>query len=168
MVYLKSKKTSVHIIDKPWALNRTRRYSERMFTIVFWWLWAFWLRPVIVLILWALGIRMVFIEIIKTKFGLEIGILLMYVFLVSTIYILLQSWNRYNYLRFRNRERRKAKKDVEDAEIAEHYRLKESEVAKLKNMDFLEIDILSGDIIFNDSGKKREILYSKEKSGPGG
>jgi poly-beta-1,6-N-acetyl-D-glucosamine biosynthesis protein PgaD len=60
---------------------------------------------------------------------------MMYIFLVSIIYMLLQLWNRYNYIRFRNKERRKARKDVEDVEMADYYKMKESDVKKL-NPDF--------------------------------
>ena len=141
------------IINRPSAITKKRRYGEKTLTAMFWSLWALWLRPVMMLALWAFGFRMFMTEIAYEKIGIDGRFFVRYLFVIVIIYSLLQLWNRYNYLHFHGRERRKAMKDVADAEMAEFYRVSEDAVKKIKNMKQLSVRVLEGgNIVFGTGG----------------
>lgn len=120
------------IIEQPGSLSTKRRYGERTINLVSWGFWVLLFRPLIVLILWVLGIRLAFMEIYKAESAPIWQTYLTYLFGVSMIYALLQAWNRYNVMRFRGKERRRRVKDATEEEMSSYFQISKEDLQNLK------------------------------------
>ncbi len=149
---LKKSRGFERIINRPESMNRMRRYGENTFTVIFWWLWVFWFRPVLLLLLWVFGIRLFFTEIAYEKIGMDTAVFLNYMMVVIIIYSILLLWNRYNYMHFHGKDRRKMSADVTDEEMADFYGVRGDEIRRIKNWKKMKVNYLADNSVLIESG----------------
>lgn len=108
------------IIERPGLQSRLQKYGQISIAVVMWVLWLWLWLPVLTLILWALGINLVFTEFIIDEDWLEV-LFTLFNFFNSVLFIVgvQYLWSLYNLLRFRNKVRRRDTKPLSVEEVAE-------------------------------------------------
>jgi biofilm PGA synthesis protein PgaD len=111
-----------HIIDRPELRSPLRSGTELTITALAWALWVYLLMPLLTLILWAAGLRHVFIEEFRLD-GMQGLASVAGFYLAGTVlvWLLLEAWSGYNRRRFAGRERRRQSRTASDEEIARRF-----------------------------------------------
>jgi poly-beta-1,6-N-acetyl-D-glucosamine biosynthesis protein PgaD len=160
------------IIDRPDLMTTTRRYGESTTAAIAWVLWVFLTRPLLFIALWAFGARVFYVEMVKSvgwrnweAFGKYLSVgwrnweaFGKYFLAIIGICLLLLFWNRYNVMRFRGKERRRASKEVADVEMASFYRMSEQDVRHIKNWKTVNVQFLPGRKLLFGSGSADDAL----------
>ena len=121
------------IIDRPKLVTKTRQFTEMSIAIACWILWFFLLRPLIILLVWFLGYMFAYRHMIELG-GIEnVRFFAYQVVVLLGIFSAIYTWNRYNVLRFRGRERRKFTGDATDKGMGDFFCVSKEEVEQLKN-----------------------------------
>jgi len=129
------------IINRPEALNATRRRIEFSLTTIGWAVWIFLCRPLLLIILWFLGFRFFFRHMVDL--GGLVGLhelKLFYISGVIVIIFLIRGWNFYNKVRYGKKTRRKAVRGVSDRRLEEYFKLPLGGAQKLQNMSEIKIN----------------------------
>ena len=146
------------IIDRPDLMTRTRRYGESTTAAIAWALWVFLTRPLLFIALWAFGARVFYVEMVKSVGWRNWEAFGKYFLTIIGICLLLLFWNRYNVMRFRGKERRRASKEVADVEMASFYRMLEQDVRHIKNWKTVNVQFLPGRRLLFGSGSADDAL----------
>lgn len=95
------------IIERPQKQTRSQRWGYRAITVLFWALFAYFIRPVLTLAAWLLGYYR-FQEIMIGAHGWEelVRLLLVYSAVILTMTLVLIGWSLYNLVRFGRHEKR--------------------------------------------------------------
>ena len=151
------------IIDRPGLVSRLMRCSEWSYNLLAWAFWLFLLRPLIILVLWYLGVRvayhqMVFLEGFNNPafFGYGAGS----VFLILLVAF---AWNRYNFMRFRGIDRRKSQGDCSVEDMAKYFKISPEDVNSFQMAPSVEVAFAADESIEVDTGvKKTKALYAPQ------
>lgn len=140
-----------HIIEDPAKTTVLRRLVEGGVTTVAWIIWFYMVLPLLTLGMWAIGIRLVFVEQLKLSgiHGLA-SVLGYYAAGVAVIGLLLALWHIYNRRRFAGRDRRHEAEPVTDDEIRALFRVSGSDPVSARDARFV-------DVAFGDDGITLEI-----------
>ncbi len=151
------------IIDRPGLVTKLRRYSEWTYNLLAWAFWLFLLRPLAILVLWYLGMRvayhqMVFLEGFDNPDFFGFGALA-----VVSILLVAFVWNRYNFLRFRGVDRRRPSGDCSEADLANYYKTGVAEIDALRKAAYVEI-FFPGDehVEIDDGARRTRVLYAPQ------
>lgn len=95
------------IIEKPEAQEPRKRLLHRAITVLFWALYLYLWRPILLLLAWTLGIRL-FARVMVVEEGYRdlLQLLGWYALSIFGIGLILEGWSMYNLLRFRRNEKR--------------------------------------------------------------
>ncbi|QPK62836.1 poly-beta-1,6-N-acetyl-D-glucosamine biosynthesis protein PgaD [Methylomonas sp. LL1] len=107
------------VIDSPSLQSLRQRYLSTFFTFLFWVVWIFLWTPLITLIGWLLGFDLIYSEMIELE-GYK-GVLADFVLFISCVAIigcLLGFWALYNFLRFKDVDRRAALAPVNNRQLS--------------------------------------------------
>ena len=97
---------------------------------VYSYLWA----PLVSLVAWLLGFEFAYDVMVRAGgFAILKDILWFYSVMVACIFIVVASWSMINRRRFANDNRRKAIEPVTDADIAEHFGIRFSQLKTLRD-----------------------------------
>lgn len=112
------------IINRPELQSPLQRVTSRGITFFFWVAWIYLWLPLISLVAWLVGIRL-FREHMLDNDGYQalFSDLHAYALTISAITAVLIGWARYNLLRFRDKESRKATMHVDLAAQAQAFKL---------------------------------------------
>ena len=146
------------IIDRPDLMTKTRRYGESTTAAIAWVLWVFLTRPLLFIALWAFGARVFYVEMVKSVGWRNWEAFGKYFLGIIGICLLLLFWNRYNVMRFRGKERRRASLKVTDVEMASFYRMSEQDVRHIKNWKVVNVQFLPGRRLLFGSGSIDDAL----------
>lgn len=115
----------IKIIDKPKLKSLLRNVTELSFTGIMWGLWLYLFLPLLNLVLWLLGIRYFYIEVIeKAGYKELINLLGRLGWIILVVFLILRLWGYYNYRRFGKRDKRKSlPSNNADKEMAEYFQI---------------------------------------------
>ncbi len=133
------------IINRPEALDPARRAIEWGVTSMGWVIWIFLVRPLLLVFLWVLGIR-IFTHQMITLHGFT-GILekwQLYLGIILAIYIIIRGWNIYNYVRFSKINRRRTVRDVTVEELAEFFEMPIHRIKDINQWEDISIEFSPG------------------------
>jgi biofilm PGA synthesis protein PgaD len=100
--------SEIEIIDKPNLKNFLRNITELSFTSLMWGFWLYLFLPLLNILIWLLGIRYFYVEVIKLAGYKELlNLLVKTGWVILAVFLVLRLWGYYNYRRFAKRERRK-------------------------------------------------------------
>jgi poly-beta-1,6-N-acetyl-D-glucosamine biosynthesis protein PgaD len=120
------------IIEKPQGIRKFRFFSEMSLAVIGWTVWLFIIRPIFQVLLWFMGFKIFYEEIIKNESLKNVKQLWAYLLVIILLYTILQLWNRYNVIRFRGKERRRSSAPASDKEMGDFYGMTEEDVRNLK------------------------------------
>ena len=151
------------IIDRPGLISKLRRYSEWSYNLFAWIFWLFLLRPIIILILWYLGVRIAYHQMVFME-GFNNPAFFGYGFLAVVVILLVAfGWNRYNFLRFRGTDRRKHQGDCIAEDLAKYYNVPTNAVTSFQMSPYVEIAFQSDETIeVNTGSQKTKALYAPQ------
>ena len=135
------------IIERPQKQTRSQRWGYRAITVLFWALFAYFIRPVLTLAAWLLGYYR-FQEIMIGAHGWEelVRLLLVYSAVILTMTLVLIGWSLYNLVRFGRHEKRVTPPARIPTEVlAEHFGVSAEQVRHWQNARRLVIH-------YNDEG----------------
>jgi len=115
-------KTSKLIIDHPAAQPPLHRAAFGLVTLAIWLLWLYLLMPAVTLLAWAFGaLRFVDVMVVQSGASSVFRLLGWYLLIVVILSGSLIGWALYNWIRFRNSDRRGARRGVQEHQaIADH------------------------------------------------
>jgi len=150
------------IIDRPDLLGSSRRWTEWGITTIGWVMWVFICRPILIALLWALGLRVFYHQMVKLGgLGGIVELFWIYFWVVVAIWIIIRSWNLYNYLKFRNKNARKHSRPVGAREIEKFFKLPSECLGGVHSSSVVEVDFIErNDIRVKDISKDRGAVYS--------
>jgi len=127
------------IIERTNLLSKVHVYSQWSYNAMAWCVWFFLLRPLIIMALWYLGMKMTYFQMIELE-GLHNPEFFRWLTIVlCIIFLILLFWNRYNAYRFRGKDRRKSRGDCDSVDMADYYKVNPADIDRLKdarNLDF--------------------------------
>lgn len=107
------------IIHSPSLQSLQQRYVSALFTFIFWMIWIFLWTPLVTLVGWLSGLDLIYIQMIELEGFSDItedfGTFLTW---VAVIGCALGFWALYNFLRFKDIERRAAITPVNNQQLA--------------------------------------------------
>jgi len=154
------------IIDREAMVSKTRRLSEWTYNAAAWAFWLFLMRPLIITMLWYLGLRVAYYQMVSLQ-GIRNPEFFSFGFLaLLAIFGAMLAWNRYNVYRFRGVERRKSRGVCEAQDLARYYRVAEEEVDGMRNSSRLDVYFDAADAARIDLGPSGEVkaLYAPQKA----
>jgi len=114
----------IEIIDKPKLKSFLRKITEMSFTSLMWGFWLYLFLPLLNLVLWLMGIRYFYIEVIElTGYNGLINLLFKIGWVILSVFLILRLWGYYNYWRFGKRERRKSLPSGTFEKLAEYFQV---------------------------------------------
>jgi biofilm PGA synthesis protein PgaD len=114
----------IEIIDKPKLKSFLRKITEMSFTSLMWGFWLYLFLPLLNLVLWLMGIRYFYIEVIElTGYKGLINLLFKIGWVILSVFLILRLWGYYNYWRFGKRERRKSLPSGTFEKLAEYFQV---------------------------------------------
>ncbi len=144
------------IINKPEALGDIRKGMEWSITTIGWAFWFFLCRPLILIFLWYLGIRIFYTHMIRLE-GLS-GLaqyLPLYTFIIIVIFFTIRGWALYNLLRYGKRNRRVFSRPTSQEEMEEAFHLPLGSLSTIQNWQDISIDFSQDNhILIKDSRNK--------------
>lgn len=155
------------IIDRPTLVSKTRHYTEWTLQVMGWILWALFIRPLFIVVLWYTAFRFFSYQMFKLEgienpkyFSLGAGVLLL-------IYVGMFAWSRYNAYRFRGKDKRRSSGAATPERMAEYYKVKPENIIDLQNSKNVDVYFLEDDIIELTSEKnlKFKALYAPQNQG---
>ncbi|MBA4388853.1 MAG: poly-beta-1,6-N-acetyl-D-glucosamine biosynthesis protein PgaD [Verrucomicrobia bacterium] len=140
------------IIDFPKLTTNVRWGAETTITLAAWTLWLYLLLPLVTMLLWAAGFRMVFVqqfmlssaEVLATVSG-------WYLLGVLAIGLVLEGFSIYNRRKFGELDRRKVPTPVADGELAAAYGVDVDTVIKARNARILVVRFKAGGLVLDAS-----------------
>ena len=140
------------IISRPSLQTLRQRVTSTVLKFVFWALWIYLWLPLVTLIAWLLGIDLVHIHMVKLAgFGGLIGVLQEYLITIGLVGAVLACWALYNYLRFRDKTRRKSLKPVTNFDLQKSFQVNERVLADAQKSRFVAVR-------FNEGGEFGRII----------
>lgn len=140
------------IINSPSLLSLQQQYVSALFTFIFWMIWIFLWTPLITLVGWLSGLDLIYIQMIELEGFSDItedfsGFLIC----VAIIGSVLGFWALYNFLRFKDIERRAAITPVNNQQLSTFFGV---EVKTLERQQHLQCLTVSFDDQGNISASK--------------
>lgn len=140
------------IIEKVSLLSKLTVYSQWSYNVLAWAVWFFLLRPLIIVFLWYMGVKMTYFQMVKMEgFNnpeffrwLAVGI--------CFILVIMFAWSRYNAIRFRNKERRHSRGECDSVDMADFYRVEPETIDLLKASGNIAVSFLDAENIEVDCG----------------
>jgi len=128
------------IINSPSLQSLSERYLSALFTFLFWIIWIFLWTPLVTLIGWLLGLDLVYLEMIElegykaviTDFGL-------FLICVAVIGFILGIWALYNFMRFKDIDRRAAIEPVNNHQLSIFFAIDPSLLTKQQKSQCLSV-----------------------------
>jgi len=109
------------IIERPDLQSWQQRFMSRTLTLVFWGVWVYLWLPVITLAGWLAGLeRFHFHMVVLEGYQGFLDLLVIYALIILGLGGVLIGWAKYNHLRFRGVERRRARPQVSVEAIARY------------------------------------------------
>ena len=122
----------IKIRDNPKLRSYFRNLTEMTFTSFVWGIWLYLLLPVVNILMWILGFKVIKISVIdQVGYNDFFDLMNKMGWIVLIVFLILRLWGYYNYRRFGKRSRRKEAPPVTVEQLAEHYRIS---VHKIKSM----------------------------------
>ena len=139
------------IINSPSLQSLQQRYVSALFTFIFWMIWIFLWTPLITLVGWISGLDLIYIQMIELEGFSDItedfaG----FVICVAIIGCVLGFWALYNFLRFKDIERRAAITPVNNQQLAAFFGVAVNTLDKQQQTQCLSIS-------FDDQGNISQI-----------
>ena len=128
------------VFDSPELQAGRHRLVYSVMTFVAWIVWAWLWLPLVTLVGWYLGVRTFIREIIIPDSVTIWASVLVYLLIIVLIGIFLIMWSRYNVLRFRGDERRRAAARVTDTEMRMRFDLSPDLLARFRDEDSLVVE----------------------------
>ncbi len=142
-----------------------QRFSNLSFKFYSWVCWLYLIRSVVVLILWYLGIKISYFQMINMKGWNNFEFFLFGMLMLSGIFLFMLYWNRYNFIRFSGPDRRSSLGRSDSHSIARYFATKTVTIDQLKNSDKVEVDVKENDtveLVRDGSGVKVVALYAPQ------
>ena len=93
--------SEINIIDNPDLKSFFRNVSEWSFTVLMWGLWIYFFMPIISFILWLIGVRHFYVELIEKGGYLEfLDLIHRLGWTIIVVFAILRLWGYYNYIKF--------------------------------------------------------------------
>jgi len=109
------------IIERPDLQSWQQRFMSRTLTLVFWGVWVYLWLPAITLAGWLAGLeRFHFHMVVLEGYVGFLDLLVVYAVIILAMALALIGWAKYNHLRFRGVERRRARPSVSVESLARH------------------------------------------------
>jgi len=124
----------IEIIDNPEKKSFLRKGAEAAFTVLMWGIWSYLLLPILNLILWLIGIRIFYLELVAGSAYPEFLALARNAgWIVFTIFVILRCWGLYNYWKFGKVNRRTSvSSDFGERQLSEHFQVSSEIVRDLR------------------------------------
>lgn len=108
----------IKIIERPDLKSGLRNITEGSITTVMWAAWIYLLMPLINVILWILGVRIFYVELVeKSGFAKIIAMIYNMGWIVVVVFVSLWLWGYYNLKRYGKMQRRKELRPRQDEKI---------------------------------------------------
>ena len=100
--------TDIDIIDNPGLKSFIRNIGEWTVTVFMWGIWVYFFLPIVNIVLWLMGVRYFYSEVIAPRAYTELLSLLGNLgWIILGVFLVLRLWGYYNYARFGKLNRRK-------------------------------------------------------------
>ncbi len=122
----------IEIRDNPSLKSFLRTITELSITGIVWGLWLYLLSPILSLVLWILGFRYFYVEVIEKVGYKEFFALISKMgWIILVVFVVLRSWGYYNYWRFGKRNKRRSVATSGIDQFAEYFNLHPDKVKEL-------------------------------------
>ena len=118
------------IITRPERQSASQRWGYSLTTLLFWVLFAYFVRPVVTIAVWVIGYWR-FHDVMIENHGMEhlVRLLLIYALIILGMSLTLIAWSLYNLLRFGHHEKRITSPSAATPEmLAEYFMVKPDDV----------------------------------------
>lgn len=134
------------IINTPSLQSIKQKYVSALLTFAFWVVWIFLWTPLVTLIGWILGVDLVIFQMIEL--GGYQGVVADFILFLLCVALMggaLAIWAGYNFVRFRNVDRRTPLPPVTNSQLAEFFKVNEASLSTQQEAQCLSVS-------FDDDG----------------
>ncbi len=134
-----------HIIDNPGSQAGVWRKTDLLITAIAWGLWVYLAMPLVTLLMWAIGIRLLVVQqvMLEGYRGL-LSVVGYYIAGAMAIGLVLMLINIQNRRRFRGKDRRAFAKESSAEDIAQQFGVPSEFIDKMRNAKIATVDIEHG------------------------
>ncbi|MEW6601588.1 MAG: poly-beta-1,6-N-acetyl-D-glucosamine biosynthesis protein PgaD [Nitrospirota bacterium] len=124
----------IKIRDNPKLRSHLRNITELTFTGFVWGIWVYLLLPIVNIIMWIVGLRLIDQSVIE-QLGYQemLGLIGKMGWIVLIVFLILRLWGFYNYKRFGKRSRRKSSSPVTIGQLAAHFKFSPEQVELMRS-----------------------------------
>lgn len=124
----------IEIRDNPKLRSFFRNITELTFTGFVWGIWAYLLLPLVNIIMWIVGLRIIERSVVEQLGYAEMLDLIGKMgWIVLVVFLILRLWGLYNYKRFGKRSRRKSSSPVTIEQLAAHFKIPAEQVVQMRS-----------------------------------
>ncbi len=128
------------IINRPEAMGAFRKGAELTIQTISWAIWFVFLRPLVLIFLWYIGIRALYNNMFYLKgYKTVVDHGLLFFSIIFGVYLIVRGWNLYNFIRFNKHERRKDILYVSDKELEDFFKLSSGSVRDIHGWDEITV-----------------------------
>lgn len=131
------------IIERPELQSPARRTLYSVVTALAWSLWLYLWLPLVSLLAWLAGIRLMVLEVFLPVGGQDWMELIRLLGFVVLAVLAIVVWSQYNLRRYGQRNRRKRIPNVEAETLASYYEISPAQLEKLRSKRLLTLDYSS-------------------------
>lgn len=122
------------IIDRPGLKSFLRRTTELGFTTLIWGFWLYFLLPLLNIVLWLLGMRCFYVEVIEKAGHMHLLNLLTRIGVWTVaVFGILRLWGYYNYRRFGKKDRRRSVSSPTHQQLSELFQVPVEQIVELQS-----------------------------------
>ncbi|RJR19812.1 MAG: poly-beta-1,6-N-acetyl-D-glucosamine biosynthesis protein PgaD [Nitrospiraceae bacterium] len=124
----------IEIRDNPKLRSFFRNITELTFTGFVWGIWAYLLLPLVNIIMWIVGLRIIERSVVEELGYAEMLDLIGKMgWIILVVFLILRLWGLYNYKRFGKRSRRKSSSPVTTEQLAAHFNIPAEQVVSMRS-----------------------------------
>ena len=104
--------------------------------MLMWGLWIYFFMPIISFILWLIGVRHFYVELIEKGGYLEfLDLIHRLGWTIIVVFAILRLWGYYNYIKFGGLNRRKFPQPTRTGQLSDHYKVSDDLINEMQGID---------------------------------
>lgn len=129
-------------IDAPELLTGSQRARDTLMTAAMWLVYLYLWVPLLSLVAWLLGLELAYDVMIRSGGARDLGsVLIVYLVIIVVIFCGVTTWSLTNRYRFGHLHRRKAQRQVSDAEMSQYFGVAAGMLDTLRSARRVRVDV---------------------------
>jgi poly-beta-1,6-N-acetyl-D-glucosamine biosynthesis protein PgaD len=127
------------IIDHPGMISTVRRIAEWSISVASWALWVFILRPLLVLVLWSMGIEFFYSHMLEQGGIRNPRLFAAGLVVIALILVTVSGWNLYDRIRYGGKYKGRSRGIAENDFMGAFFNISNEDVRQIKQQKYIDV-----------------------------